>query len=47
VTICGKYYGAVVCRCDMCACVDVNGAYIISRGACLGDGIWLGRDYAW
>ena len=45
VAICGKYCGAVVCRCDMCACADVVGAYIMSRGASVGDGVRLGWNY--
>ena len=45
VAICGKYCGAVLCRCYVCACVYVVRAYIVSRGACVGDGMRLGWDY--
>ncbi len=43
--ICGKYCGAVICRCYVCACVYVVGAYVISGGACVGDGMRLGWEY--
>ena len=46
VAICGKYYGAVTCGCDMCACADVVWAYIMSRCAGVRDGMWLWWDYS-
>ena len=45
VAICGKQCGAVSCRCYVFACVHVVGAYIMSRGASVGDGVRLGWDY--
>ena len=35
----------VVVSCFVFACVHVVGAYIISRGASVGDGVRLGWDY--
>jgi len=36
----------VVRRYNLCACMNVVGVNIMSRGACVGNGMWLWWDYS-